>query len=70
MSRGIDHDEVFPAIAAVAGRIYVAYYMDLNDPNATDNNQPSRALNVGGPGPQALIDVYYSFLTKGGSSWT
>ncbi len=67
---GQDHDEVFPAIATVAGRIDVAYYTDVNDPNPADNNQPSLALNAGGPGPQALIDVYYSFSTNGGASWT
>ena len=67
---GQDHDEVFPAISTVAGRIDVAYYTDINDPTPADNNQPSLALNAGGPGPQALIDVYYSFSTNGGSSWT
>src|SRR6266566_1924528 len=67
---GQDHDEVFPAIAAVAGRIDVAFYTDVNDPNQADNNQPSLALNAGGPGPQSIIDVYYSFSTNGGISWT
>ena len=70
VKRGVDEDEVFPSIAASAGRVEVAYYTDVNDPNQADDNQPSLALNAGGPGPQALVDVYDSFSTDGGNSWT
>ena len=70
VKRGTDQDEVFPAIAAAGGRIEVAYYSDVNDPNQSDDNQPSLALNAGGPGPQALVDVYDSFSTDGGTTWT
>ncbi len=67
---GLDGNEVFPAITTAGTRIDVAYYTNVNDPNPSDDNQPSLAINAGGPGPEALIDVYYSFSTNGGTTWT
>ena len=74
VKRGADGNEVFPAIAvsqtSAGVRVDVAYYTNINDPNTNDDNQPSLALNVGGPGPQAIIDVFDSFSTDAGSTWT
>jgi len=74
VQRGSDQDEFWPAIAIGQTRsggeiIDVAYYTDVKDSNQADDNQISLTLNAGGPGPQALLDVYYSYSTDGGGTW-
>jgi len=67
---GSDGNEVFPSIATAGTRVDIAYYTNVNDPNPSDDNQPSLATNVGGPGPEAITDVYYSYSTDGGNTWS